>query len=245
MTSLATWLTAPDERRSRQRIFVYEALMLVVLWVLAYLYFQDWLPLPRAWGSIPIGVPWFGAIGAVLLSLSAVFDFTGKAWRSKWELWHYSRPFVGATVAVVGVLLFQAGILAIGSDPTPSSGASSGITKDLAYYVIAFIVGYREATFREMVKRAADVLLSPGETKRPVITAVQPPSGPLAGGEVSVIGSGLGSLLSVKVGSKEAEPIEVSEAHVIVRLPAAQAAAVVPLTVETKDGSAATTFEYR
>jgi hypothetical protein len=245
LTRIGTWLRATGDRASRQRVFVYEGLILIFLWLLAYLYFQDVVRLPRAWGSIPIGVPWFGATGAVLISLSAVFDFTGRAWRSSWELWHYSRPFIGATVAVVGVLIFQAGIVSIGSDPTPSASSSGGINKDLAYYVIAFIVGYREATFRELVKRAADVLLSPGETKKPMISSVQPPSRPLAGGEISVIGTGLGRLLSVKVGSNEVDPIDVSEGHLILRVPPAQAAGIVPLTVETKDGSAATTFEYR
>jgi hypothetical protein len=31
--------------------------------------------------------------------------------------------------------------------------------------VIGFIVGYREATFRELVKRVVDVILSPGTTR--------------------------------------------------------------------------------
>jgi hypothetical protein len=214
-----------------------------LLWALAFIYFKDWLPFPRTWGPVPLGVPWFGALGAVLISLSAVFDFTGKAWDSRWELWHYSRPFVGATVAIVAVLIFQAGILSIGSDPTPSS--RGGATKDLAFYVIAFIVGYREETFRELVKRVVDVLLAPAEAKKPGISAVTPPAGPLTGGIVSIIGSGLGRLLSVRIGTQEVAPLEVSDGHLILQIPPAQAAGVVPITVETKDGSVATTFEYR
>jgi len=240
---LGNWLRSPSQDASRQRVFVYETLCLLLLWALALLYFKDKLPIEHTLGPMPLPVPWFGALGAVLISLAAVFDFTGKAWRTRWELWHYSRPVVGATVAIVAVLIFQAGILSIGSDPTPSS--SHGGTKDIAFYVIGFIVGYREATFRELVKRVVDVILSPGTTPAPVIATVTPKQGPLAGGEISITGSGLGRVLSVRVGSQEAEVVEGGDNQLIVRLPTAASAGVVPITIETQDGSVAAEYEYQ
>jgi hypothetical protein len=84
------WLRSPNPDSSRQRVFVYESLCLLLLWALALLYFKDELPVDRTLGPMPLPVPWFGALGAVLISLAAVFDFTGKAWRPRWELWHYS-----------------------------------------------------------------------------------------------------------------------------------------------------------
>ena len=237
---LGNWLRSPTQDASRQRVFVYETLWLFLLWALALLYFKDKLPIAHTLGPMPLPVPWFGALGAVLISLAAVFDFTGKAWRTRWELWHYSRPVVGATVAIVAVLIFQAGILSIGANPNPSSSG----TKDIAYYVIAFIVGYREATFRELVKRVVDVILSPGTTPAPVIAAVTPKQGPLAGGEISVTGSGLGRVLSVRVGAQEAEVVDGGDNQLIVQLPPAANAGVVPITIETNDGSVAAEYEY-
>jgi hypothetical protein len=38
------------------------------------------------------------------------------------------------------------------------------------YYVLAFVVGYREQTFRDLIKRVADTLLGPG------IRGVRPPA---------------------------------------------------------------------
>jgi hypothetical protein len=34
----------------------------------------------------------------------------------------------------------------------------------MALYVAAFIVGYREESFRALIKRAADLLIAPGES---------------------------------------------------------------------------------
>jgi IPT/TIG domain len=237
------WLT--DDAHSRLRVFVYESVALLALLFVAYLYFEDQWSLPKSWGPMPLGVPWFGAVGAVLISLTATLDYTGKTWRPSWELWHYSRPLVGATVAVLAVMIFMAGILAIGSDPTPGTNTThASITKNLAYYVIAFVVGYREKTFRELIKRVVDVILAPGTTQKPEITSVTPPSLPLSGGTVSITGTGLGKLTGIRVGKREAKPDDVADGHVIVELPSAPAG-LVPITVETKDGSVATTIEYR
>jgi CDP-diglyceride synthetase len=46
--------------------------------------------------------------------------------------------------------------------PTGQTGGNAtGPSTLLLYYVLAFIVGFREDTFRSLVKRAADVLLGP------------------------------------------------------------------------------------
>jgi hypothetical protein len=243
MKAMNNWLTS--DTRSRHRVFVYETVALLVLLFVAYLHFEDRLPLPGSWGPMPLGVPWFGAVGAVLISLTATLEYTSKSWDPDWELWHYSRPLIGATVAVLAVLVFMAGILAIGSDPTPGTDETPAtITKNLAYYVVAFLVGYREKTFRDLVKRVADVILSPGEATKPEITSVTPPSVPVTGGTVSITGSGLGKVVGVRVGRTSVDPIDTSDGHIILDVPAAPAGQVA-ITVETKDGSVATTFEYK
>jgi IPT/TIG domain len=238
-------ITDNARRASRLRIFAWELFCLAGLWSLAGLYFWGNLSdVPKTLGPLPTGVLWFGALGAVLISLAAVFDFTGKAWDPRWELWHYTRPFIGATVAAISVLIFQAGIVSIGSDPTPATGKTTSIPKDLAYYLVAFLVGYREATFRELVKRLGDIVLKPGDTQATTITAVTPAKGPAAGSQpIALTGSGFARLISVRIGATEVEPTNVTDTHIVFTAPAAQPG-VVPITVETTDGTVAAQYEY-
>src|SRR5437870_3785026 len=107
-------LFSAEKKWSRRRVFGYEIVVLSVLWTFAGLHLTKALVLPKDFGSIPVGVPFFGAVGAVLISLSAVFDFTGEGWNPKWEAWHYTRWLVGGSVGVISVLIFQAGILSTG-----------------------------------------------------------------------------------------------------------------------------------
>jgi hypothetical protein len=135
-----------------------ELLYLLGLGAIAWLYFSDRLKLPGSIGSQPTsGVLWFGALGGVLLSLSGVFEHAAD-WNPSYRLWHIARPLVGAAVGLVAVLIVQAGILTIGQNATPGDHAS----RFVLYYIIAFIVGYREDTFRALIGRLGDLFLTPG-----------------------------------------------------------------------------------
>ncbi len=127
-------------------------------------------------GLIPIGVPWFGALGAVVISMYGVFDHNHE-WNTKWNYWHLARPFVGAIFGVVAFMIFVGLINATGTDAqvTPSKTTPTG---GIAYLVLAFVVGFREETFRLLVKRAVDILLGPGipgETPPSVSVTVNKP----------------------------------------------------------------------
>lgn len=111
---------------------------------------------PTSLGALPIGVPWFGAVGATLISLTGIFKHSDD-WDSSYALWHYARPVVGAFLGSIGALLF----LVIVESATTRSGPKTSAV----FYVVAFLVGYREATFRSLIQRATDLLLAPGETK--------------------------------------------------------------------------------
>lgn len=245
---LLTNTTAPDW--SRRRIWVYEIFMLCVLWTLAGLHLSGALVWPKQFGTVPIGVPFFGALGGVLVSLSATSDFRGNTWDPSWEAWHYTRWLIGGTVGIVGVLIFQAGILATGLQ-IPNNNDTTGQTTDktnLAYYVIAFGIGYREETFRELVRRLVEVILSPGAKTPPSVSTITPGEGSILGGDVvSITGANLARVTSVKFGGSEALFVSGgrrSDSSLVVTTPAAHKG-VVPVTVETKDGSDATkTFEY-
>jgi hypothetical protein len=52
-------------------------------------------------------------------------------------------------------------------------------TNGAVYEVVAFLLGYREATFRSLIQRATDLLLSPSsETSRPARLKPPSPAGP-------------------------------------------------------------------
>ncbi len=72
------------------------------------------------YGPIPSGVLWFGALGGVLISFVGIHEHRHD-WDPKFLSWHLARPFVGAAVAVVAVLIVMSGILAVGSSPIPGA----------------------------------------------------------------------------------------------------------------------------
>jgi hypothetical protein len=176
-----------ERQRSRGRSVVFACSMawLGLLALLAWTYFHyrthphSRLYISTTVGTIPMPVLWFGALGGVLVSLSAVFRYAASEWELRWQQWHYARPFVGAAVAVVAVMIVMIGIVSIGSDPTPpnatGTAAAAGV-KDLAYFLVAFLVGYREATFRALIKRLTDTLLAPGETTGTTVAPQPAPS---------------------------------------------------------------------
>ena len=110
---------------------------------------------PDPAGPIPLGVVWWGAMGGVMISLSGIvghardFDRTLTAW-------HLTRPLSGAVVGAVGYLLFVVVIRAAGSTDV-AGGEGSAV-----FYLVAFLLGYREQAFRDLIWRALDLLLVPG-----------------------------------------------------------------------------------
>jgi hypothetical protein len=194
--------------------FVLALLYLAVLLLLAVgreakFWFLDDLHDPIA-GVLPLGVPWFGALGAVTLSLYGVFDHNDH-WEPKWNYWHIARPLVGIVLAIVAYFVFITLISSTGLTPRTSAATTSSTTTTtlgpttttapaaqpggsppgpsslLPYYVLAFLVGFREDTFRNLIKRAADILLGPGDAGAPPAGITVNPS-PVDFGNVPVKG---------------------------------------------------------
>jgi hypothetical protein len=146
-------------------------------------------------GIIPLGIPWFGALGGTVLSLYGVFDHN-REWDAKWNYWHVARPLVGSIFGVLGFLIFV-GLInatvpnnsAVPPAPVVSASPSGSVATPVAtatvatrtiptcceqlipYYVLAFLLGFREETVRTLIKRATDLLFGPG------IPGVTPPPG--------------------------------------------------------------------
>ena len=133
-------------------------------------------------GIVPLGVPWFGALGGVTISIYGVVDHNDH-WQGKWGLWHAIRPVVGAILGTLAYLIFIGFIQATGTKPSSVSSSSPKIDS-VIYLVIAFVVGFRESTFRNLVTRVVDTLLTPGDTSKSPGVSISP--SPVDFGQVAV-----------------------------------------------------------
>jgi hypothetical protein len=215
-------------RSSRRWIFWLSLTYLGMLLggVVAYLQwtgFRDGLP--NQLGPVPLAVPWFGALGAVTLSMYGVL-WHRVDWDPTYVLWHIVRPVMGVVLGTIAYLLIAGGVVASGgqpsgtantapaASPSPSAGttasavtsttegagvvatlpsspalaqssASTSTTTTTAttktatvaggtnpqnpfnnifYDLVAFLVGFRESTFRELIQRLADLVVGPGSS---------------------------------------------------------------------------------
>jgi hypothetical protein len=286
----------------RKTTFILALLYLTVILAIGLIFFVKrdllfFVPDANAFGSVPLAVPWFGALGAVLISLTGVFEHEHDWDLSYWP-WHVARPLIGVALGVVSVLIMQAGILAVGSTPiqqptptpvstqtaatptptpaakptptptgavtqtptptsTPTSQGSTGqnqpgnskgpVPSNLLYYLVAFLVGYREETFRELMKRLVDIILAPGTVKAtaPTIQAVSPLQAPHATPtQVVITGSGFTGTQSVKFGSAAAQFTVNGDTRLTATTPVVAASGDVVITVTTKGGSASIDFTF-
>ena len=132
---------------------------LAALVVLAWAYFRfpqmgTWLP--SSFGPIPIAIPWWGAVGAVIGSLYGIF-FHNRTWKASYNIWHYTRPLVGAVMGSVGYLayLLLVSVAIAGGQPAVTAGSGS-----VGYYLAAFVVGNSDALFNQLIQKVSGLLFS-------------------------------------------------------------------------------------
>jgi len=109
-------------------------------------------------GKLPFEAIWFGALGGLLISLQGIFDYNRK-WRDSYNYWHMLRPALGAIMGTLGCLIFIVLTEAATKDPPPS-------VQPVFYDVIALAVGYREESFRALLKRLLDTIILPADEKQ-------------------------------------------------------------------------------
>jgi hypothetical protein len=134
---------------------------LALLMLLALLHFHwSWAHrlVGNALGPIPLAVPWWGALGGITISLTGIFKHA-SSWNRNLEAWHVARPVMGAIMGSVGYLIFIVVIRSTGASVTAATH-----TGDAVFDLVAFLVGYREAVFRDLLRKAVDVLLAPGRS---------------------------------------------------------------------------------
>jgi hypothetical protein len=216
------WHNATTSLREFKRTaaFWMQMVYLFGLGVFVILYRADVIqPGPGFFGPLPFLVPWFGAVGAVILSLSAIFEHRTD-WDKDDRYLYWSRPFIGAVTSTITVLIFQSGILAVGG--TLPKNTETPTAKNVLYYVLAFIAGYRENTFRELIRRVADMILAPGQQAAPpVIASVTPPQLPNgAAASVTVGGSGFTGTTAVKLDNVSIPFVTDSDTQLSLSIPA-------------------------
>lgn len=146
--------------------FRYDLVWTIVLGLLAAVYAVQpaWSWLPH-WAFsfqdvVPLWVPWAGALGGVTISLVGVAKHAVDWDAPKYGYWHLTRPFLGTVCGTIAVLIV---VLVLRSVSPPAVGEhyTPGGTGMLA--VIAFVGGYREKTFRDLITKVVDVILGPGD----------------------------------------------------------------------------------
>jgi hypothetical protein len=121
-------------------------------------------------GVVPLAVPWAGALGGLTISMVGLSrHWSGlednEATRKRWNVWYLTHPFIGAVMgsfAVLMVILFF-GTLGNTTNGTPIdvSGTNTGVA---TLGVVAFVIGYRNRVFQDLLKRVADVIVGAGST---------------------------------------------------------------------------------
>lgn len=132
---------------------------LVALVVVAVLYHE--IPVlrrvfPSPAGPIPLYVPWWGALGGITISFTGIFRNAAR-WNRHYNAWHLARPCLGAVAGSVGDLVFITVIRTTGASVPEHSEAGGSV-----FALVAFLVGYREEVFRELLRTAVDTLIAPG-----------------------------------------------------------------------------------
>ncbi len=108
---------------------------------------------PTSFGQIPVGVVWFGAVGAVIGSLFGIFNHN-KQWKLSYNYWHYCRPLFGAVTGSVGALLYLV-LLILGT-------TNAVKVQNVTFYAVAFVFGFADKSFIQMVQNVTAVIIKPG-----------------------------------------------------------------------------------
>jgi hypothetical protein len=104
-----------------------------------------------------------------MANLSGIRQDSAK-WNPHQAKWYVTRPLIGAIFGAIGYLIYIAIVQA--SITTTSSEKQAHAGPSILGYVIAFTLGYREETFRDLLQRVTDLLVSAGGGD------VEPPSQP-------------------------------------------------------------------
>ena len=88
-----------------------------------------------------------------MASLFGIFVHNSD-WDSSYNYWYYSRPIFGAVTGSVGALLYLVLL---------NLGTTSTVRVDrLTFYAAAFVFGFADKAFMQILKSVTDVIIKPG-----------------------------------------------------------------------------------
>jgi hypothetical protein len=222
----------------RTLIFAYNLAVVLVLAVLAVLYFRcvgmqttdEWLKLLQHY-QLPLKCLWFGALGGVVISLKGVYDHPASAssgWSDDFDLWHFGRPVSGAITGVITFVLLHV--------INPSADPSAPVL-----YAAAFILGTQEARFFNFLYEVGRIIVQVPEQKTTglKVTDVQPSEGK-AGDVLVVVGQGFVPGVTVTLGGPALTGISVASDGAAVAGIIPAGAGKVDLVVTNPDGATVT-----
>ncbi len=130
----------------------------------------------------------------------------------------------GAVLGIVAFFLFVLIVTAAATPPKFLNGEATAAKDFIIYYVVAFLVGYREETFRDLIKRATDLIMQPA-TKPPPAPAVAIKEGGVPSSQISFPSTAVGTSAR-----KTVEVHNVGNAPLIAPAVAVTATAPAPVT---------------
>ncbi len=153
------------QRWTRETVFWVNVGFAAGVWVAAVVTaIYDGKPEAKFLMGVPLSVVWFGVLGAVLCSLQGIIEHNDD-YDTKYNYWHFARPLVGGIVGLMSYLILTVIVTLGGSTPPNFATAPSAPLSLNLYHVSAFIVGYREDAFRDLVSRVTDLVLRPGSKR--------------------------------------------------------------------------------
>ena len=108
--------------------------------------------------NMPLSVLWFGALGGVMVSLYSIF--VNRDWRNPFNLWH---AFSGIIGAIYGLISFLIIVVLINSTTISNNFNKSS----LAYDLIAFLLGFSQHAFQDLIKKITGLVFGAGRTEGP------------------------------------------------------------------------------
>ena len=124
---------------------------------------------PHSFGHIPVEVPWFGALGGCLVSLSGIVYYNRGNWLPRYNYWHPIKPLIGVGTGGAACVL----LLVILRAATSNSKLQ---TDSATFDAAAFVFGYGEAAFRALIKTVTDLLIRPGGSSSGSAGGAAPPA---------------------------------------------------------------------
>jgi hypothetical protein len=126
-------------------LFIWPVVLAGVPFTYAFIpYLQDLVPDPL--GPLPLMVPWWGALGGLMISIRGVLKNRGDLWDDSYKYWHFARVPVSAAAGTIAYFIV---LLVVPTGEIPPTGG-----RDLVFfYLVAFLAGYREDVFFALLEK--------------------------------------------------------------------------------------------